>query len=107
MCIYISNLPNGVTQEHINEVFAKYGTVKQITIPVNRKTGCIRGFGFIEMQEQKEEISALEALNGAKWRDCKLKLNQAKTGLGAAITPLNSGMEEPPQTLSMCWLPWS
>ena len=49
MSIYVGNLPYEVTEQEVNEVFSEYGTVKRVTIPVDRETGKVRGFGFVEM----------------------------------------------------------
>jgi RNA recognition motif-containing protein len=78
MSIYVGNLSYEVTQEDLNEIFAEYGTVKQIQLPTDRETGRMRGFGFVEMSTEAEETAAIEALDGAEWMGRDLKVNKAK-----------------------------
>ncbi|MFE4107002.1 RNA recognition motif domain-containing protein [Almyronema epifaneia] len=78
MTVYIGNLSYDVTSEDLEHIFAEYGTVKRITLPTDRETGRPRGFGFVEMGEDSEEDSAIEALDGAEWMGRDLKVNKAK-----------------------------
>ncbi len=78
MSIYVGNLSYQVTQEDVAEVFAEYGTVKRVQLPVDRETGRMRGFGFVEMSSDAEEQAAIEALDGAEWMGRALKVNKAR-----------------------------
>lgn len=78
MSIYVGNLSYQVTQEHLNQTFAEYGTVKRVQLPTDRETGRLRGFAFVEMSTDAEEAAAIEALDGAEWMGRDLKVNKAK-----------------------------
>ena len=78
MSIYVGNLSYQVTEEDIVNVFSEYGTVKRVQLPVDRETGRMRGFGFVEMSSDDEETAAIEALDGAEWMGRDLKVNKAK-----------------------------
>ncbi len=78
MSIYVGNLSYEVTEEGLNGVFAKYGSVKRVQLPTDRDTGRVRGFGFVEMGTDAEETAAIEALDGAEWMGRDLKVNKAK-----------------------------
>ncbi len=78
MSIYVGNLSYEVTQDDISEIFAEYGTVKRVQLPVDRETGRMRGFGFVEMSSEAEEAAAIDALDGAEWMGRDLKVNKAK-----------------------------
>lgn len=78
MSIYVGNLSYEVTQEDLSNVFAEYGTVTRVQVPVDRETGRMRGFAFVEMQAEAEETAAIEALDGAEWMGRNLKVNKAK-----------------------------
>jgi RNA recognition motif-containing protein len=78
MSIYVGNLSYDVTDADLTSVFAEYGTVKRVQLPVDRETGRLRGFGFVEMNEDAEETAAIEALDGAEWMGRDLKVNKAK-----------------------------
>lgn len=78
MSIYVGNLAYQVTESDLSEVFAEYGTVKQVQLPTDRETGRMRGFGFVEMSSDTEEQAAIDALDGAEWMGRDLKVNKAK-----------------------------
>ncbi|MFB2934191.1 RNA recognition motif domain-containing protein [Aerosakkonemataceae cyanobacterium BLCC-F154] len=78
MSIYVGNLSYSVTQEDLRNVFAEYGTVKRVHLPVERETDRPRGFGFVEMSTDAEEDAAIESLDGAEWMGRELKVNKAK-----------------------------
>ncbi|MEA5508963.1 RNA-binding protein [Crocosphaera sp. UHCC 0190] len=78
MSIYVGNLSYEVTQDDLEQVFAEYGTVSRVQLPLDRETGKMRGFGFVEMKTEAEEDAAIEALDGAEWMGRSLKVNKAK-----------------------------
>jgi RNA recognition motif-containing protein len=78
MSIYVGNLSYEVTSEDLNEVFAEYGTVSRVQVPMDRETGKMRGFAFVEMASEAEEAAAIAALDGAEWMGRDLKVNKAK-----------------------------
>ncbi|MCA2709134.1 MAG: RNA-binding protein [Microcystis sp. M015S2] len=78
MTIYVGNLVYDVTKEDLQEVFAEYGTVSRVYLPVDRETGKMRGFGFVEMSSDEEEAIAIETLDGAEWMGRQMKVNKAR-----------------------------
>ena len=78
MSIYVGNIPYEVSQEDLSNVFAEYGTVKRVYLPLDRETGRVRGFGFVEMASEAEEETAIETLDGAEWMGRALRVNKAK-----------------------------
>lgn len=78
MSIYVGNIAYTVSQEDIQEVFADYGTVKRVTVPMDRETGRPRGFAFVEMSADSEEDAAIEALDGAEWLGREIRVNKAR-----------------------------
>jgi RNA recognition motif-containing protein len=78
MSVYVGNLSYEVTEEALNAVFAEYGTVKRVQLPTDRETGRPRGFGFVEMSTDAEELAAIDALDGAEWMGRDLRVNKAK-----------------------------
>lgn len=78
MSIYVGNLSYEVTEEDLTRVFADYGAVKRVQIPIDRETGRVRGFGFVEMGSDSEEQSAIDSLDGAEWMGRDMKVNKAR-----------------------------
>ncbi len=78
MTIYVGNLSYNTTEADIREVFGEYGPVQRIVFPMDRETGKMRGFAFVEMEEDDHENDAIQDLNGADWMGRALKVNKAK-----------------------------
>lgn len=78
MTIYVGNLSYDATEEDLRMVFADYGSVKRVSLPTDRETGRIRGFAFVDMNEDAEEESAISSLDGAEWMGRQLRVNKAK-----------------------------
>ena len=78
MSIYVGNLSFDVSAEDVKEVFSEYGSVQKVHLPTDRDTGRMRGFGFVDMENQAEEEAAISALNGAEWCGRSLKVNKSK-----------------------------
>ncbi|RMD69913.1 MAG: RNA-binding protein [Cyanobacteria bacterium J149] len=82
MSIYVGNLPYEVNQEDLASAFSDYGTVKRVYLPLDRETGKKRGFGFVEMETEEQETSAIESLDGAEWLGRQMRVNKARPRQG-------------------------
>lgn len=78
MTIYVGNLSYRASEEDLREVFAEYGTIKRIVLPMDRETGRMRGFAFVDMNEDAQEDAAITDLDGAEWMGRQLRVNKAK-----------------------------
>jgi RNA recognition motif-containing protein len=78
MTIYVGNLSYRATEEDLRAVFADYGTIKRIVLPMDKETGRMRGFAFVDMMEDAQEDAAITDLDGAEWMGRQLRVNKAK-----------------------------
>ena len=59
--VYVGNLPYTTTEEQIQDLFSAYGSVERVSLVIDRDTGRIKGFGFVEMSSGGQEaISSLD-----------------------------------------------
>ncbi len=78
MNIYAGNLNYGITEEELEQVFAKYGEVSSVKIIRDKYTDQSKGFGFIEMTNDEEAQKAIEELNGSEVKGREMRVNQAR-----------------------------
>lgn len=78
MTLYVGNLSYQATEDDLSAVFAEYGAVKRVVLPTDRETGRMRGFAFVEMNEDAHEDAAISALDGAEWMGRQLRVNKAR-----------------------------
>ena len=76
--LYVGNLSYDVTSEDLQELFEHYGVVRSAQVLIDRETGRSRGFGFVEMQEDRDGDAAIEALDGTEHMRRRLNVNEAK-----------------------------
>jgi RNA recognition motif-containing protein len=76
--IYVGNLSFQASEEDVKEIFAEYGTVSRVSLPMDRETGRKRGFAFVDLSSDAEEDAAIAELDGAEWLGRELKVNKAK-----------------------------
>lgn len=75
--LYVGNLPFTATEEAVNALFSKHGTVEKVSLISDRDTGRPRGFGFVEMSSA-DASRAMQALNGTDFDGRPLKVNEAQ-----------------------------
>jgi RNA recognition motif-containing protein len=80
MKIYVSNLPAGMSDASLAEMFEPYGSVASAHIMTSWGSGHSRGFGFVEMMRESGEC-AISKLNGKNSDGLVLRVNEARTGL--------------------------
>ncbi len=78
MKIFIKNLPLQVEESELREVFGDFGTVKWLRIIKDKETGASRGFGFVEMPDDKEAKEAIRCMNGGDYYGNKIYVTEAK-----------------------------
>jgi RNA recognition motif-containing protein len=76
--VYVGNLPFSATEEQVRELFARYGTVQAVRLITDRNTGRLRGFGFVEMEQDAAALAAMTALNGTDMDGRALTVNEAR-----------------------------
>jgi cold-inducible RNA-binding protein len=76
--LYVGNLSFDTTSADLQEMFARAGTVENVSLIEDRETGRSRGFGFVEMQTKEEAAAAIQQFNGQEVGGRALKVNEAK-----------------------------
>jgi cleavage stimulation factor subunit 2 len=62
--VFVGNLSYNTTQEHLQEIFSKVGTVASIRVVTDKDTGRPRGFAFVEYDDAATALSAIRNLDG-------------------------------------------
>ena len=76
--IYVGNLPFSATNDSLNEMFSKFGSVESAKIVMDRDTNRSKGFGFVEMSSADAAATAIEKLNGSDVGGRSLVVNEAR-----------------------------
>jgi RNA recognition motif-containing protein len=66
MRLYVGNLPFDATTDDLLGIFARFGTVADALVAMDRATGRPHGYGYVDMASGGE--AAVAAVNGATYR---------------------------------------
>ena len=78
MNIYAGNLPYRITEDELRDLFAEYGEVSSAKMVIDRDSGRSKGFGFVEMPDNSQAKTAIEALNGTEVQGRNIVVNEAR-----------------------------
>ncbi len=76
--IYVGNLSYETGEDDLRNMFEAHGKVDRASVIVDRMTNRSKGFGFVEMPNDKEGRAAINALNEMETRGRRMTVNEAK-----------------------------
>src|SRR4030065_2702397 len=75
--LYVGNLSYNVTEEQLRELFSQAGTIKEVSLIMDRDTRRPKGFGFVEMTTQVDAEKAIQMFNEYEMDGRRLIVNLA------------------------------
>ena len=75
--IYVGNLPFSTSEPELRSLFEQHGEVNSVNLIMDRETGRLRGFGFVEMSKD-DAANAIAALDGQDFGGRPLRVNEAQ-----------------------------
>jgi len=63
-----------VEEWELEELFEKYGEIRQVTIMRDRDTGLPKGIAFVNFKEDGPAAAAIEELNGENFKGRALRM---------------------------------
>jgi RNA recognition motif-containing protein len=76
--LYVGGLPFKIGDDELNSLFTTYGKVTSAKVIKDKFSGRSRGFGFVEMEDDNEAMTAINKLNGSEYEGRKLIVNEAR-----------------------------
>lgn len=75
--LYVGNLPEDLTRQELEAVFAEEGDAVSAKLITDRKTGKCRGFGFVTVKTDELADQLIEKFNGFSLKDTEMKIEKA------------------------------
>lgn len=76
--LYVGNLSFNITSTQLNEMFTKFGKVISADVITDKYSGQSKGFGFVEMEKEKEADEAIKNLHDSEEDGRKMIVNEAR-----------------------------
>lgn len=76
--LYVGSIPFSATEESLRDLFTGIGEVESVKIITDADSGRSKGFGFIEMSSAEDANKAIDQLNGTKFMERDLVVNEAR-----------------------------
>jgi hypothetical protein len=76
--LYVGNLPYSFRDDDLQQAFSQHGTVTSAKVMMERDTGRSKGFGFVEMGDDAQAQTAINAMNGQQIGGRGLVVNEAR-----------------------------
>jgi RNA recognition motif-containing protein len=76
--LFVGGLAYSITSSQLKDIFSKIGKVISCDVIKDRDTDRGKGFGFVEMENDKEADEAIEKLNDTELEGRKVVVNVAK-----------------------------
>jgi RNA recognition motif-containing protein len=66
MNIFVAKLSYETTDRELQSLFEQFGDVDSVKVIMDKETGRSKGFGFVEMPNDAEALSAIDELNDSE-----------------------------------------
>ncbi len=76
--LFVGNLSYDTTEAEIREHFSAVGSPSYVYLPTDRESGRLRGFAFIEFNDQAQADEAIRRLNNQPFKGRPLAVNEAR-----------------------------
>ena len=76
--LYVGNINYKATEDDLKTLFAEAGRVSSARLVIDRVTGKLRGFGFVEMSSPDEAREAIDKFHEKEFMGRRLTVNVAR-----------------------------
>merc|ERR1712224_858711 len=75
--IIVSGVHEEAQEDDVFEAFAEFGDIKNLHLNLDRRTGFVKGYSFIEYESRAEAEAAIKGMHGQMLLESKLKVGWA------------------------------
>lgn len=75
--LFVGNIPFGMTDDQLGEVFSAYGAVTSANIVIDKFSKRSKGFGFVEFENEEDAKKAMGELDGSEQMGRNINVKEA------------------------------
>lgn len=76
--LFIGNLPFSTTEGQLREIFSPHGTIEDLKLIIDRRTGQSKGIAFVEFSSEDEAQAAIKGVHDTEIDGRKIVVNVAR-----------------------------
>jgi len=85
--LYVGSISYETTEDQLKEHFETIAPVRSVKIIIDHESGKSKGFGFVELQSQKDTTKVVEELNGKDFQSRRLVVSFNRTKAKPSSSP--------------------
>jgi len=78
MNLFVANINKTVKDDALRALFAEFGEVTSVKILMDKFSGESKGFGFVDMADEKQALDAIDKLMNAEFFGRRLVVSKAR-----------------------------
>ncbi|MES1909673.1 MAG: hypothetical protein MHM6MM_002374 [Cercozoa sp. M6MM] len=75
--LFVTGVHEEAQEDDVYDAFAEYGDIRRVEVPLDRRSGFVKGYALVEFSEQADAKSAIDKLHGSELYGQKLSVNWA------------------------------
>lgn len=73
----VRNLHDEVQEEDLHDKFSEFGEIKNLQLPLDRRTGFVKGYALVEFGKRAEAQAAISDIDGSTFMEKSLAVEWA------------------------------